>query len=92
MQHRFQNITCRLTLTFDLQVEPEEQAAEGEEAAYEVVEIESQSEIDRKRHNLTLSLSPNKLHHEPIQTPQDEESGKSKSLHDALILLMLRPP
>ena len=45
---------------------------------YEVVSIESQSEIDRKKSGLSLSLSPSRIPPQNIQTPNgpEDESGK----------------
>ena len=44
---------------------------------YEVVVIESQTEIDRKKAGMLLTLSPTKVPPQDIQTPQDvdDESG-----------------
>lgn len=51
---------------------------------YEVIGIESQTEIDRKKAGMLLTLSPTKVPPQDIQTPQDvdDESGrKTADLH-----------
>lgn len=58
-------------------MEPEgEEKPEKQE--YEVVSIESQTEVDRRKAGMTLSLSPAKVPPQNIQTPNDpeDESGE----------------
>lgn len=45
---------------------------------YEVVSIESQSDLDRKKAGMMLTLSPTKIPPENIHTPQEdgEDGGK----------------
>ena len=45
---------------------------------YEVVSIESKTEIDRKKGGLSLSLSPSRIPPQNIQTPNgpEDESGR----------------
>jgi len=52
-------------------VEPEE--ANEEQGQYEVVSIESQTELDRRKSGMTLSLTPAKVPPQNIQTPNEPE-------------------
>ncbi|XP_059143523.1 rab GTPase-activating protein 1-like isoform X2 [Physella acuta] len=48
----------------------------GENKCYEVVKVESQTEVDRRNHNLTLNLSgTTRAPTESIKTPQEEEDS-----------------
>ncbi|ESO96116.1 hypothetical protein LOTGIDRAFT_116192 [Lottia gigantea] len=55
---------------------------ENDEGLYEVVNVESQTEVERKSSGLTLSLNPNRPIPDPVQTPQDmdEESDGDEPL------------
>ena len=50
---------------------------------YEVVAIESQTEIDRRKAGMILTLSPGKGPSHDVQTPQDmdDESGSGQSFY-----------
>ena len=50
---------------------------------YEVVAIESQTEIDRRKAGMILTLSPAKGPSHDVQTPQDmdDESGSGQSVY-----------
>ena len=69
------------TMCFQIEGNEESEVALGD---YEVVSIESQSEIDRKKSGLSLSLSPSRIPPQNIQTPNgpEDESGKSKIRHN----------
>ena len=62
----------------------ESAAKETSAVQYEVLSVESQTEIDRKKAGLSLCLSPSKIVPQDIQTPQDgpeaDESGRGLSL------------
>ena len=69
----------------------EETEADGH-SGYEVVTIESQSDLDRKK-NLTLTLSQTKIPPENITTPQegpDEESGRMNIMNHPWYSFMLK--
>lgn len=57
---------------------------------YEVVSVESQTDIDRKKAGLGLGLPVNKQLQEDIQTPQEpeEESGKHTFLLNLLFFVL----
>ena len=48
---------------------------------YEVVSIESQTEIDRKKSGLSLSLSPSRIPPQNIQTPNGPEDESGTNLY-----------
>ena len=58
-----------------LQIEASGNAKESPTSQYEVVSIESQTEMDRKKAGMSLSLSPTKMVPQDIQTPQDGPDG-----------------
>ncbi|XP_013410122.1 rab GTPase-activating protein 1-like isoform X2 [Lingula anatina] len=53
----------------------EVESTDGDEAAYEVVSIISQTEKDRKKANLSLNISPTKNIPEDVKTPNGDESS-----------------
>ena len=70
-------------------VSPQQFQIEGSEdpdvklGDYEVVSIESRSDMDRKKSGLSLSLSPSRIPPQNIQTPNgpEDESGKLSFSH-----------
>ena len=66
-----------LPFPYCLQLENEDLPSLPNMPQYEVVVIESQTEIDRKKAGMLLTLSPTKVPPQDIQTPQDvdDESG-----------------
>ena len=72
---RFGKYTWKGMLKFQIESSEEGEVTLGD---YEVVSIESQTEIDRKKSGLSLSLSPSRIPPQNIQTPNgpEDESGK----------------
>ena len=61
---------------------------------YEVVSIESQAELDRRKNNMSLTLSPNKMPPtQAVHTPgdPDDDSGKhTRFVYICLFKMFLR--
>ncbi|XP_023932472.1 rab GTPase-activating protein 1-like [Lingula anatina] len=65
----------------------EVESTDGDEAAYEVVSIVSQTEKDRKKANLSLNISPTKNIPEDVKTPNGDESSEVESNRKELLAL-----
>ncbi|XP_064648840.1 rab GTPase-activating protein 1-like isoform X3 [Lineus longissimus] len=70
------------TEQFHLRLKEVESCTNPDEREFEVVSLESQTEIDRRKSSLALNLSPGKNPPDNIQTPQeqDEESDGDEPL------------